>query len=242
MSNHRCSTQHDWLERNSRPKPIFRSPCAPEPTRWQKPGPMNRDEWVNFYKWCLVNAVPQFPAQNPGQSYNRLSSGYGKSFNSTKNEKRKKHLEEVASALSQPRWQRNKYHAPPKPEFPYRPNLGYYKAPKPERGRPVEKPKVPCCFQHDDIKAEFWSTIRFPVSKRAQHAVPSRKICELSRPRTAKPHCPFPEIRNDKPPRRTKMSSRQWRAHLQRLDYLAKPSPRALAELACNCRICCDCH
>ncbi|XP_034665535.1 adhesive plaque matrix protein [Drosophila subobscura] len=245
----RGSTSKAWCVRNAQPKPIYVAPFKPEPTRWQRPGPMNLDDWVNFYKWCQVNAVPverppiprvnespptyeriprmQKPSK-PVVGWTRCESG-----GSAKN----KEDQDIFCRLSKPRWHRAKYQPPPKELFPYRPRLAYQPRPRPEPGRPADKPKVPCCFQHEDVEAEFWATVRFPVSKSARKTMPSQKDCELSKPKTMppKPHCPLPPEMLDGPPMRTKMSPRQWRAHLRRLKFLSQPSERMLADLPCFC-------
>lgn len=143
----------------------------------------------------------------------------------------------VFQRLSQPKWQREKYVPPAKEVFPYRPHIRGRCPPLPEKGRPSRKPKVPCCFQHKDLEIEFWSNIRFPVSRKALCAQPKKAIITLSKPREYPPpqHCPIPDRPDcDCIPRRNKMTPMQWRLHRQRLEFLAKPPPRVLAELCRN--------
>ncbi|XP_041565002.1 uncharacterized protein LOC108135789 isoform X2 [Drosophila elegans] len=144
------------------------------------------------------------------------------------------YLKENQQRLSRPRWQREKYVPRPPEEFPYRPHITGRSTPRPERGRPVKKPTVPCCFQHEDLEAEFWANMRFPVSRKALRACASKKICELSKPRQfpRKTHCLVPE---DQSARRRKMSPRQWRHHLERLEFLCKPNQPVLAKIMCCC-------
>ncbi|XP_070853158.1 uncharacterized protein [Drosophila suzukii] len=230
----RASTQ-EWCDRNSKPKsPVVTPLVRPEPTRWQKPGPMGRNEWANFHSSYQVDAM----ASAALRKEQRLIGGKQNSDSKPTSED-DDFLRENQQRLSMPRWQRRKY-IPPKPEeFSYRPHLNGRRTPRPERGRPVKKPSVPCCFQHVDLENEFWANMRFPISRKALVACPSKKICELSRPRQIpqKPHCSVPMNFDDQMPKRRKMSPRQWRHHLQRLEFLSKPNPRVMAELFCCC--CC---
>ncbi|EDW38523.1 GL11968 [Drosophila persimilis] len=240
----RCSKE--WCLRNAQPKPSI-PPFKPEPTRWAKPGPMNLDDWVNFYKWCQVNAAPierppikkePPPPPTPERVPRMAEAPKAPIVGWTRCESGGNRDEQDAfSRLSSPRWRRGKYQPPPPEVFAYRPRLAYQPRPMPEPGRPANKIKVPCCFQHDDVESEFWATVRFPVSKNARSTMPSRKDCELSRPRAVppKPHCPLPSQNAYLMPKRKKMTARQWRAHQQRLKILAQPSERILAELPCFC-------
>ncbi|EDX12345.1 uncharacterized protein LOC6727462 [Drosophila simulans] len=228
----RASTMK-WCDRNSRPKSSIPTPAVrPEPTRWQKPGPMSRNEWANFYKTYQVDTMV----------HNERLQG-GKQKRDSKPIVEKPSVAEVIPLrenpyrLSMPRWQRQKYIPPPPEQFPYRPQIiGQSAPPRPEHGRPVQRPVVPCCFQHVDLENEFWSNLRFPVSRKALTARPSKKIYELARPRQypQKCHCSVPNNEEEVPKRR-KMSPREWRHHLQRLEFLSKPNPRVLADLLCCC-------
>ncbi|EDV48498.1 uncharacterized protein LOC6554030 [Drosophila erecta] len=228
----RASTM-EWCNRNSRPKPSIPTPAVrPEATRWQKPGPMGRNEWANFHKTYQADAM----------AHNLRLQG-GKQKEDSKQIVDKPSLAEVTclrenrNRLSAPRWQRQKYIPPPPEQFPYRPQIIGQSVPRPEHGRPVERPAVPCCFQHVELENDFWASLRFPVSRKALTARPSKKIYELSRPRQfpLACHCSMYSNYEDQVPRRRKMSPRQWRLHLQRLEFLSKPNPRVLADLMCCC-------
>ncbi|KRF83687.1 uncharacterized protein [Drosophila virilis] len=239
-----------WVERNAKPKIKFSVPQLPQPpTRWQKPGPMDRQQWIDFHKWAKVNACPlqqrpkrksrSAPEPTPNLKPDRSIPISPLVFICVASElqaerDRKRELKEKIEILSQPKYKREKYLPPPKREHPYRPQLPYRPPPKPERGRPTEKPKVPCCFQHEELKINFWSNLRFKISPQALKAKPSKKVVELARPRTYPPklHCPLPANKDEKIPKRKKMSAKQWKDHLMRLDFLSQPNPRVLADLA----------
>ncbi|XP_017103310.2 uncharacterized protein [Drosophila bipectinata] len=231
------SSQREWCERNSKPKPPFYTPFTrPNPTRWQKPGPMGRDDWANFHKQYQGSSRIEMARQQAGGRVNSNRTVYKKA---SEPPARGNDSCNVFERLSQPRWQRKK-HVPPKKEvFPYRPHIMGRHPPQPEKGRPVRKPKVPCCFQHKDLEIEFWSNIRFPISRKALLAVPRQSILALSKPREYPPpqHCPIPLRPDDMfVPRRNKMTAHQWRLHRQRLEFLAKPNARVLAALGgCHC-------
>ncbi|XP_017036008.1 uncharacterized protein [Drosophila kikkawai] len=192
------------------------------PTRWQKPGPMGRNEWANFHSRYQTNVTSAAGTKVSDERLSTLVSGF-----SLSSEDHDSHMANLRR-LSTPRWQRSKYIAPPKEVFTFRPRMTERPCPCPERGRPAKKPKVPCCFQHEDLEAEFWANIRFPVSQRALRAFPTMKTCRLAQPR--KKISPYILFEEEVPCRR-KMSPRQWRCHLQRLEYLSKPNFRVLAEL-----------
>ncbi|KAM8704258.1 hypothetical protein ACLKA7_008802 [Drosophila subpalustris] len=243
----------DWVERNAKPKLRYINPnkAHSQPTRWQKAGPMTRDQWVNFYKWLEEKGEtnhqnsqtkPKFKTR-PEEGRRQLIPGVFFCVENHKREKREKQrqLQAKLEALSVPRVTREKFVAPPARIFTYRPQLSYRDPPRLEVGRPSKKPPVPCCFQHDDLEAEFWANIRFPISKRALRAKPTQKLIELAKPRVypPKPHCPIPQNMDDQPRKRTKMTAKQWQQHLARLKYLSRPNPRVLAELAlCDCGVC----
>ncbi|XP_020814046.1 uncharacterized protein LOC110188620 [Drosophila serrata] len=213
--------------RNSSPTSEFRVPPSypseyKGTTRWQKPGPMSRNEWAIFHSRYQENAASAAKAEaSEDRLSNRMSGG---SVASQSTVAREEHI----WRLSRPRWERSKYIPPPKEVFTYRPKTNGRPYPCPERGRPTKKPKVPCCFQHEDIEAEFWANLRFPVSRKALEALPSKKTCKLSRPREI---CWEPPRFEGEIYCRRKMSPRQWRCHLERLQYLSLPNFRVLAEM-----------
>ncbi|ALC46984.1 CG31245, partial [Drosophila busckii] len=216
----------DWVVRNSKPKPDYSAPPKPEPTRWQQPGPKSREQWINFYKWIANSAAPKRTATRTEAPAIFIAVAAAPKLADMQ-------LPSAAERLSQPRMPRGKYIAPVKPPHPFRPQINRHIIPRPERSRPAKQPVVPCCFQHVDIEAEFWKTIRFPVSKAARSYKPTAKLIELAQPRSypPKPHCPLPPAADLSPPKRSKMTREQWRNHLCRLHYLALPSQRVLAEL-----------
>ncbi|XP_017968816.1 uncharacterized protein LOC108660066 [Drosophila navojoa] len=254
MSSH----WQQWVDRNAKPKNTFVAPSVRlPPTRWQKPGPMNREQWIHFYKWAKKNARPppahraelaqrqmqaptqiQQPKLSPFDPYSPLIYMYIASEMHA-NRQKEKSLQQHFETLSQPKHKRKKYVKPPKREYPYRPQLCNRPPPRPERGRPVAKPKVPCCFQHENLRLDFWSKIDYKISPNALRAKASKKVVELAKPRTypPKPHCPLPAKPEEPVPKRTKMSARQWREHRIRLNSLSLPNPRVLEELSnrCNC-------
>ncbi|XP_064549234.1 uncharacterized protein LOC135435907 [Drosophila montana] len=239
----------EWAERNAKPKLKYSVPNMPQPpTRWQKPGPMDRQEWIDFHKWAKVNARPlqhqpepksaAAPTPMPNPIPDRSTPISPLVFICVASElqaerDRKSEIQENLVNLSQPKYRREKYSAPPKREHAYRPQLSNRPPAKPERGRPTEKPKVPCCFQHEELKINFWSNMRFKISRNALKAKPSKKCAELAKPRTYPPklHCPLPPNTDEQIPKRKKMSAKRWREHLMRLEFLSLPNPRVLADL-----------
>lgn len=240
---------NEWVERNAQPKNRYIVPSKSKPTRWQKPGPMSREDWEYFHKWILgqyypprvqkpskpiTNKLPAIMEPIPGVFICQLSRDLGDN---------QAHKEAIIK-LSKPRNPRRKYVAPPKDNFTYRPWIGDRPPPRLERGRPRKKPKIPLWFQHDKLEIDFWSKLRFPVSRGAKRAVASKRCINLSLPR-----CCIAKPIERPPPKRQKMSSRQWREHQRRLSYLSLPNPRVLAELCCSplrnlcpqcgCPLCC---
>lgn len=243
--------RNEWLERNAQPKNRYIVPSVKNPpTRWQKPGPMNRADWVYFHKWILRQYYPSHEQKQqqsdpiakklpalmqpiPGVFIWRQPRNLGGN---------KAHKEAI-KRLSKPRNPRRNYVAPSKNIFTYRPWIGNGPPPRLERGRPRKTPKIPLWFQHDELEIDFWSKLRFPVSRGAKRAVASKRWINLSLPR-----CSLPKP-IERPPKRQKMSPRQWRSHQRRLSYLSLPNPRVLAELCCTsfrnlcpqcgCPLCC---
>ncbi|XP_060649779.1 uncharacterized protein LOC132786982 [Drosophila nasuta] len=236
----------EWVNRNALPKQRYSPGPRMEPTRWQKAGPMSRQQWVNFYKWVETNGGVNYQRsiEKPKRKSRTFIPGVFFCVEPKEKERqeKKKRLQEKFDDLSVPRYKRDKFIAPPPKPFPFRPQIDYRRPQKkPERGRPWPMPIVPCCFQHEDVKAAFWANLRFPISRNALRAKPTQKIIELAQPRVypPKPHCPIPIDWENMPRKRTKMTLNQWRMHLSRLEYLARPNRRVLAELEI-CR-CCRC-
>lgn len=248
----------EWVERMAQPKIIYKMPSNEKPTRWQKPGPMSRDDWKNFYKW--VSHQRPAPIGEKTTEKIKTKSTSKMDFSNrvmepvpgvfiiqeqrlVTQQETQNAREELRKELSRPRYVRKKYVSPPKEVFTYCPCIRKGKPRRPERGRP-KKPKVPCCFQNADIEWDFWSKIRFPVSRRAKRAKTTQRDIELSKPRC------YPSKPIEKPPKRRKMSLSQWRRHQLRLLYLAMPNPRVIADLCsrssriqlcpdCKCPCCC---
>lgn len=229
----------EWVERISQPRVTYKMPSNAKPTRWQKPGPMSRDDWTNFYRWVSAQRTPTRKKEIERKSVSKKDVPNPvmepipgvfiiQEQRKIRQDEIRNSREQLIKVLSTPRNVRKKYEAPAKEVFAYRPWIPNSKPPRPERGRPFKKTKVPRWFQFDSNKLDFWCDLRFPVSSRAKRAVPSRKIIALSQPKF------YPEKPIEKPPKRKKMSSLQWRRHQLRLLYLAMPNTRALAELCAN--------
>ncbi|XP_023166090.2 uncharacterized protein LOC111596209 [Drosophila hydei] len=244
----RWARWQQWVDVNARPKNMHVAPSIRQPpTRWQKPGPMDRQQWINFHRWAERNARPAPPQKAPKpkpmptqrqltQEHLQPHSPLLYMYIASKmhaNRHRQEESHDFIANLSQPKVRRKKHVNPPKREYPYRPQLCNRAPPRPEPGRPVEKPKVPCCFQHEILKINFWSNIDFKISTNALKAKASKKIVELAKPRTypRKLHCPLPEKPIDRILKR-KMSAKQWRDHQMRLKALSQPNARILDELS----------
>ncbi|XP_030374878.1 uncharacterized protein LOC115624358 isoform X2 [Scaptodrosophila lebanonensis] len=191
---------------------------------------MRRQDWIKFYKWAMVNAQPVEFVLPPEEHHSERPRAQCSEETLVK--------PTSLATLSTPRWPRQKVEPSCPQDYPYRPvqSAKNLRPRRPEPTRPVCKPVVPCCFQHEELEADFWSELRFPVSKRAQHATASKRIVKLAKPKQypTKPlheQC-IPKKEEVKMPKRKRMNSRQWRDHQQRLQYLSKPNARVLAELA----------
>ncbi|XP_018795341.1 PREDICTED: uncharacterized protein LOC108972903 [Bactrocera latifrons] len=221
----------DWVERNAVPKRFDFPRPKREVTRWQKRGPMTRRDWVRFYRWAAKNATPREipPPHCPEQPPAKVEEGKKK-----KKEKKKKtytlaELLEHAAQISEPREPRDKYIFPPTPDYPYAPKISLKEPAKKDPGRPFQPIKVPKWFHHLENETEFWSTLRFPIFRPALNYKPTANMLRLALPRMVPPlrqHCPIPEPPIEFVAPRRRMTYRQWREHLRRLEYLAKPTAR----------------
>ncbi|XP_037956534.1 uncharacterized protein LOC119686133 [Teleopsis dalmanni] len=230
----------EWVEKNSQPKRWYYPREKRELTPWQKPGPMERRDWVRFYHWASKNAIPR-ELEEPKEEEPTEEE-------MKKKKKKKKSLDELLESLVKlciPKNPREKYEYPEEEDFPYSPKIDRKQPARKDKGRPFEPPEVPECFQHIDIEIDFWSTLRFPVRPSAQNYKASPTILRLAQPRQPyiyNLHCPLPERKRDVVPVRTKMTKRQWVEHMRRLEYLAKPQFHAefeenmyLDPCACMC-------
>ncbi|XP_075145720.1 uncharacterized protein LOC142220453 [Haematobia irritans] len=221
-----------WIEKNSQPKRYhFAKPIRREPTRWAKRGPMARRDWVRFYNWAAKNAAPK-PMYEP-KVKKRVDKTDDKKTKEPKERVSYEELMERAETLARPRKRRSKYEYPPEPVFAFIPQLNPKRPPKKERGRPFATPDVPPDFQHDELEIDFWSQLRFPLRPSVFTYNPTENILRLAKPKDVPPqkqHCPIPEKPEEYVAPRRRMSSRQWREHKRRLEYLAKPIYRPVID------------
>ncbi|XP_036332856.1 uncharacterized protein LOC118744169 [Rhagoletis pomonella] len=221
---------YEWVQKNALPKRFEFPRPKREMTRWQKRGPMARRDWMRFYRWATKNAVAR---KIPPPHCSDKPPSKGEDAKKKKEKKKKTYtLDELlahAAQLSEPRDPREKYVYPPPPDYPYAPQISHIEPAKKDAGRPFQPPKVPKWFHHLEIETEFWSTLRFPIIRAALNYKPTANILRLSLPRIVpplRPHCPIPEPPEEYVPPRRRMTYRQWREHLRRLEYLAKPVTR----------------
>ncbi|XP_033245828.1 uncharacterized protein LOC108155316 [Drosophila miranda] len=215
----------EWVERNS--KPLVRKRHREERilTKWQKKGPMKKKDWKKFYHWATTKAAPQ--ERTFKEEENLYQAGGGKAGGSMD----WMDLDEKLVELAKPRIV-NKKHQFHDDDSPYNPVITVGQPPHRDRGRPFQPPSVPCCFQHNEVEADFWSQLRFPVRKEALKGQASPRIIDLARPRTLPPtpHCPIPPKTpaplDVPPPKRKKFTPQGWRLHQIRLTYLSQPMNR----------------
>lgn len=214
----------EWVERNSKPRERKRRREERIPTIWQKKGPMKKKDWKKFYSWAAKRAAPQ---QRTFKKEKRLDQPAGKA-----GEKLDwLDLEDKLIELAKPRLVKKK-HQFHDDESPYNPVITWGQPAYRDKGRPFQPPYVPCCFQHDDMEAEFWSQLRFPVRKQALRGHATLRIINLAKPRTLPliPHCPIPPRTlaplDVPPPKRKKFTPQGWRFHQIRLLYLSQPMIR----------------
>jgi len=220
-----------WVEKNS--KPIKR--CRPKEeriiTRWQKPGPMNKKQWRQFFEWALQKAMPKEP------KLMEIPVPCDEKILPCARPKRQMEMEvllEKMVKLSTPLPRK----ITPKRQyvrevFPYSPVIVWGKPAHHDKGRPFRGPFMPCCFPNKDIEDDYWANLRFPVRPEALKARPTARILSLSKPHIKPPnppHCPIPERTlaplEVPPPKRKKFTPRGWRLHQIRLIYLSKPVSR----------------
>ncbi|XP_017036005.1 uncharacterized protein [Drosophila kikkawai] len=232
-------TWEAWCERNSkpvkRPKPCFVSYM----TRWKKPGPMTKKEWKNFCSWALLRAGPRETEPPKRQEEPCLAKYLPCAW--PKRRLDKDELEEKIKKLATPRKITGKYNGPVKSPA-YSPVVSWGEPPHRDPGRPFKPPRVPCCFLNEELEAEFWSQLRFPVRQAALLGQATPRIMNLSKPRI------YPIARRPlgpldvPPPPRKKFTRRGWQLHQLRLIYLSQPVSRSGSEyyLYIGCP-CCPC-
>ncbi|XP_067614397.1 uncharacterized protein [Eurosta solidaginis] len=231
----------DWVEKNALPKRFEFPRPKREVTRWQKRGPMTRRDWVHFYRWAAKNAMPR-EIPPPHCDDKPPAAKDAEDGKKKKKEKKKKtytfaELIEHAAQISQPRDPREKYEYPPPPDYPYAPKISLKEPAKKDPGRPFKPPTVPKWFNHLELETEFWSTLRFPIIQAALNYKPTANVLRLALPRMVpplRPHCSIPEPPIEFIPPRRRMTYRQWREHLRRLEYLAKPVARPYYDDMCD--------
>ncbi|SPP83766.1 uncharacterized protein LOC117586530 [Drosophila guanche] len=218
----------EWVERNSKPLVRKRHQEERKLTKWQKKGPMKQKDWKKFFHWAEKRAMPQerkFKEEEQQQQLFHQASGRAAGSLDVYDQADK--LEELA----RPRIV-NKKHQFHDNEPTYSPVIVLGQPPHRDKGRPFQPPYVPCCFQHDDVEANFWSQLRFPIRKEALRTSATPRIISLAKPRTlpVHPHCPIPPRSLDPldvpPPKRKKFTAQGWRLHQIRLIYLSKPMNR----------------
>ncbi|XP_017855606.1 PREDICTED: uncharacterized protein LOC108608648 [Drosophila arizonae] len=220
-----------WCERNS--QPIKRNlPREPRYlTRWQKPGPMRKKEWKQFFAWALEKAMPkELPIVE-------VPIPCAPKYLPCAREPKKPDPEALAEKMEQlskplERKMTPKY-VKEKPFYPYSPVIVWGQPAKHDKGRPFPPPFIPCFFSNDELEDDFWAEMRFPVRPAALKARPSPRILSLAKPQVKPqnpPHCPIPKRTPDPldvpPPKRKKFTPQGWRLHQIRLIYLSKPVSR----------------
>ncbi|XP_017060743.1 uncharacterized protein LOC108101065 [Drosophila ficusphila] len=214
-----------WCERNSKPVKRRRFRMKKKQTRWQKSGPMTKKDWKHFFAWASNRAMPRELELKP-ERLPCLESHMP--CNLRKRKLDEDELLEKMQLLAKPRKITQKYDVRNMPPA-YSPVIFWGKPPHHDPGRPFKPPYVPGCFVHNELEADFWAQLRFPVRQAALKAHISPRIRNLSKPRTYPPipHCPIPEKVLDpldvRPPPRKKFTPKAWRSHQIRLMYLSKP-------------------
>lgn len=229
-----------FIDRNANPKNHFFPRPPRELTRWQKRGPMSRKDWARFYHWASENAVPRpdavtLLANKDARRAKRLQKLKKPEIlpRKTRNHRKvvivDKRLSEVfkhLGKLSAPKTPRKKYERP-EINYPYAPLINSKGSPKKDPGRPFPLPIVPERFYHQELEIDWWSQLRFQISRSALKHKPTLKEILMSKPRVSPPlvsHCPVPEPIPEIIPKRQRMTYKQWKEHLRRLEYLSKPN------------------
>ncbi|XP_033162498.1 uncharacterized protein LOC117142557 [Drosophila mauritiana] len=218
-----------WCERNSKPVKRVRPRECRKLTPWQKNGPMTIRDWKHFLAWAAFRAGPKNPQlQRPAKPF--CAAKYLPCA-LQKRQLDEDELRERMLMLAKPRKITEKYNTPDLPPA-YSPAISWGKPPHRDPGRPFKPPYVPACFPTDELKADFWAQLRFPVRQAALLGKITPRIQSLAKPRVypPTPHCLI--NRNVlhpldvQPPPRKKFTHRGWRLHQIRLLYLSKPVSR----------------
>lgn len=222
-----------WLEKNAGPKRrnLAKLIVKREPSRWAKPGPLSRRDWRRFYAWAAKNAVARPEYEPPVEEEIIEKKGPD---DEEEDEVTPEMREEHIAKLATPRKPRQKHPVPVEEDFPYSPKIHYKKPARKDKGRPVILPEVPKQFYNNEAREIFWIDYRFPISRKAIKAKPKKRFILMAQPRVTPPevpHCPIPEKPEEYVAPRRKMTSRQWKEHKRRLEYLAKPVYRPYCEM-----------
>ncbi|XP_017103308.2 uncharacterized protein [Drosophila bipectinata] len=220
----------EWCERNSKPTCRAVSPTPRKLTKWQKRGPMSKKDWKHFSAWAATRAMPRERAEvepTPLPCAAKYLPCYKWGRKPLDPDERQEKLE----TLSTPRTITEKYariYNPPA----YSPAIVWGRPPHRDPGRPFKPPYVPECFPTEEVEADFWAQLRFPIRPAALLGLASPRIVSLAKPREYPPipHCLIPERPlaplEEPPPPRKKFTRSGWRHHQIRLMYLAKPITR----------------
>lgn len=220
-----------WCEKNSRPVKRCRPKEEREITRWQKPGPMSKKQWRQFFEWALEKAMPKEQRLMP------IPVPCEEKILPCARKKREMELEDLLEKMEKLSKPLPRKITPKRDymreEFHYSPVIVWGKPPRHDKGRPFPGPFMPCCFPNKDIEDDYWANLRFPVRPAALKARPTARIVSLAKPLIRPPnhpHCPIPEKPieplDEPPPKRRKFTPRGWRLHQIRLIYLSKPVSR----------------
>ncbi|EDV48499.1 uncharacterized protein LOC6554031 [Drosophila erecta] len=215
-----------WCDRNSKPVKRARPREIRKLTPWQKSGPMTIRDWKHFGAWAAFRARPKNPKlQRPAKPF--CAAKYLPCA-LKKRQLEEDELRERMLLLAKPRKITEKYNTPDRPPA-YSPAIFWGRPPHRDPGRPFQPPHVPDCFPTDELEADFWAQLRFPVRPAALLGKITPRIQSLAKPRVypPTPHCPVPEKvlhpLDVPPPPRRKFTNRGWRMHQIRLLYLSKP-------------------
>ncbi|KRF99890.1 uncharacterized protein Dwil_GK27763 [Drosophila willistoni] len=219
----------EWVERNSKPLKRIRPKEVRVLTPWQKKGPMQKKQWKKFYAWAARNATPLERKEKPPPKI-LCKAEYLPCARKNQTIEYYELMENLEKLAKPPDRMLTKKHQFVDRDPPFSPVIVWGQPPHHDKGRPFEPPHVPCCFINDELEADFWSHLRFPIRRTALKARASPRIVSLARPKAYPPlpHCPIPPRTLpwwDQPgPKRKKFTSSGWRLHQIRLAYLSKPT------------------
>ncbi|XP_017846892.1 uncharacterized protein LOC108603008 [Drosophila busckii] len=221
----------EWCERNAKPKKRVNPKVQRELTPWQKPGPMKKKDWKQFFEWAMVNAKPKEPKEM--EITIPCEADYlpcGRPPMEIDSVELAQKIEELAKPYPRKVTPKHEFITP---FYAYSPVIVWGKPPRYDAGRPFKPPDMPGCFPNEDIEGEYWAKLRFPIRPAALRARPTPRILNLAKLHKmppGPPHCPIPaktlaplEV---PPPPRKKFTPRGWKLHQIRLIYLSKPVSR----------------